>query len=114
LNRQLCGKSTYNETASKFFGVLASYRSDSSARLLGIILHRKPFSRCQCDSNYYRENLIRAIWNNPCPAYQELRKEIEAAEKEYERKYREDSIAYDYGTAKTVQRAPTDEPVRWW
>jgi len=113
-NRKLCGKDGYSEAATKFFDALASYRSDSSARLLTTILHRKPFCRCQCDSNYYRDHLRQAIWNNPCPAYLALRKEIEPAVREQERKYREDSIAFGYSPATVLQPKPTDESVRWW
>lgn len=113
-NRKLCEENGYSTDANEYVDALASYRSDSSAQLLSAILHRKPFSRCQCDSNYYRDNLVRAIWKNPCPAYGALRKEIEPAAKEQQRKYREDSIAFGYSPATAVQPKPTDEPVRWW
>ncbi|HXB06553.1 MAG TPA: hypothetical protein VNW04_05550 [Puia sp.] len=113
-NRRLCSESIYSEEAVKFIDAVASYRSDSSARILGAILHRKPFSRCNCDSNDYKRALIWDIWNNPCPAYLSLRRETETAAREIERRDREDRMALGNDTGIAIQPKPTDEPVRWW
>jgi hypothetical protein len=109
--RQLCSEYGYSTVANEYVDAVASQQSDSSARLLHNILHRTPFCLCKCDSDYYRDNLLRAVWNNPCPAYLGLRKEIETAVLELERRDRENSLGVG---PPVIWRDSVDEPVRWW
>ncbi|HWK08180.1 MAG TPA: hypothetical protein VNS58_31340 [Puia sp.] len=63
-------------TAVEYISTLAMYKSDSSVKILKLILNRKPLVPCAADTNSLREHLLHSIWDNACPAYADLRKQI--------------------------------------
>jgi len=66
----------YPDLASGYIEAIASYKTDSCAKILSAILTRKPFMPCSVDTITLKENLLNAIWNNPCPAYTVLRARV--------------------------------------
>jgi len=105
------------EKAGSYIGTLASYRSDSSAKILKEILNRKPMVPCTTDTVTLRQQLVRSIWNNPCTAYATLRGQISA---EMRGLLKRDSIneawtAENSGQLDTTgfYRDTATEPVRW-
>lgn len=82
--RNICiNKSVDN--AIHFVQTVASYKSYRSAKILDSILNRKPFINCPVDTGWLEEELIYAIWNNPCDAYLKLRRQIDWKVKDYEK-----------------------------
>jgi hypothetical protein len=101
------------EKATGYIETIASYRSDSSVRILSSILNRKPMVPCVPDTNYLREKLVRAIWNNPCAAYTDVRRQITAEMRNFLKR-----DAYDSANTISIENAgiPRDtaaEPVYW-
>lgn len=73
--RNLCtDKSSQN--AISFIETVASYKSYRSAQILESILNRKPFVNCSVDTLWIKDQLMYAIWDNPCNAYLDLRQQI--------------------------------------
>jgi hypothetical protein len=79
----ICRKRDYDRAAS-FIKSVATYKSDRSAAILNLILNNKPSVYCWPDSSYLRNVLVEAIWDNPCAAYINLRKQTQKAGEEYE------------------------------
>lgn len=102
------------ELAEEFLQSLASYKTDSSAKLLSAILNRRPLMPCSCDTGDLKQKMIRVIWNNPCEAYATLRTQVETAAKEMERRDRDNGISWDEGKAIVLPGDSSAEPVRWW
>lgn len=76
--RSLCNDMFRNpDLAEYFIKSIALYKNEQSEKILDSILNRKPFLPCSRDSNYLKDQLARAIWDNPCPAYTKLRKQVE-------------------------------------
>jgi len=107
--REICrGKDT--DKAISFINSIAKYKNERSAKILREILKRNPFMPCSADTNYLKESLVYAIWNNPCQHYSELRRSVA-------------DIVTDYENSKLPgipldpQNFPPDtsaEPIRWW
>jgi hypothetical protein len=109
----ICRADNY-DVATSFLNTLASYKADTCARLLSRILNRKPFLPCTFDTLYLRESLLRAIWDNPCPAFAALRTRIAP---EMHRIRRRDSIwnlQLDTSYHPGVIIDTSAEPIRWW
>lgn len=85
---------------------------DSSAAILRAIVERKPFMPCRIDTGTPRRTLVQAIWDNPCPAYAELRQETLAWKRYYAYS---DSVAgvYPIDVGPNLDTAVRPEPVRW-
>ena len=82
--RKIC-RDHDNTNATEFIKSFATYKIDSSAAVLNIILNKKPFMPCTADTNTLKYELAYAIWNNKCEAYSKLRKQIEGYVKEQEK-----------------------------
>jgi len=96
-----------------YIETVASYKVAGSAEILKMILNRKPFMPYPADTSYLKEKLIYIIWNNPCQAYMELRKQIEPSiqKYEYERKIgRVNPLPID---TSDIPKDTSPEPVRW-
>ncbi|HXO78082.1 MAG TPA: hypothetical protein VN824_22665, partial [Puia sp.] len=106
------------EKAGNYIETLASYRSDSSARILKEILNRSPMAPCNTDTVTLRRQLIRSIWNNSCAAYATLREQISA---EMRALLKRDSIneawnaanSFPLDSANYPKKDTAAEPVRW-
>ncbi|HRH59535.1 MAG TPA: hypothetical protein PL045_03145 [Chitinophagaceae bacterium] len=104
----ICHDENINNAIS-FINSIASYKNEKSESILGEILNRKPLIPCMADANYLKEELIFAIWNNPCEAYKKLRKQVESSVKEYEK-----NIISVPMEPFAVSPDTSAEPVRWW
>jgi hypothetical protein len=104
--RTICRERTV-DNAINFINSLAVYKNDKSARILDSILNKRPFINCPADTNYLKQELMYAIWNNPCPAYAKLRKQVEPRIKEYEK------IEGLTVEGVPVQPDSSDEQIRW-
>jgi hypothetical protein len=105
------------EKAGCYIETLASYRSDSSAKILKEILDRKPMVPCTTDTVTLRQQLVRSIWDNPCTEYATLRGQISA---EMRGLLKRDSIDKAWNAENSIQldttgfyRDTAAEPVRW-
>lgn len=74
------------DNAVHFVQTIATYKNNRSARILETILNKKPLVNCSADTNWLRDELIYAIWDNPCEAYLKLRRQIEGKVKDDEKK----------------------------
>ena len=75
----------YSHLGESFYSALAAQKDEKSAEMLNWMLEKKPFIACRVDSSYFKEQLMVAIWNNPCIAYQSIRKKIESRMREREK-----------------------------
>lgn len=89
-----------------FINAVAAYKNDGSAKILKVILDRKPFMPCLADTNHLKHKLAYAIWNNECLAYSGMRKQVERTIVEDEK----NTLAFPV----EIRRAVSDEPVGWW
>jgi hypothetical protein len=97
----------YLGLADKFIDVLASYKSDSSAKILQAMLNQKPFLPCVTDTFSLRSTIVFAIWNNACPAYSKLRQQTK---KDFER-YKPWFLHLDIPV--TARKHTNFEPISW-
>jgi hypothetical protein len=77
-NHAVCQEHSWG-TPIEYIDALVSYKNDSAAKILSIMLDRKPFCRCTADTLQIKERLLHDIWDNPCPAYKSLRVGIASA-----------------------------------
>lgn len=105
----ICSQPVYTP-AQYFVEAVASYRNEISARILDSMLNRKPFVSCEGDSWVIRNAVLDGIWDNDCPAYFKLRKQIEPEIKERE-KYQ--IKVPDHGDI-TFPSDSSSEKIRWW
>jgi hypothetical protein len=96
--------------AGDFFRSLASYKSDSSAKMLSSILNEKPFMPYVSQGQSLKWELEHAIWDNPCAAYSKLRKQIEVPMEEDEKLQKKAGYIEPYVMPKDTSAGP----VRWW
>ncbi|MEO5892727.1 MAG: hypothetical protein ABIQ31_20935 [Ferruginibacter sp.] len=82
--RSICRDHNSNR-AVDFITSLATYKNEKSAAILNKILNRQPMKKCAADDNRLKEELILAIWNNPCVAYTKMRNQIEPAVNSYKK-----------------------------
>jgi hypothetical protein len=111
--RAIC-RDQQTDAARKYIQTLATYKTDTCAKILSAILNRKPMTPCLADTLALREDVMNAIWNNPCPAYVSLRTRIAPA---VFRQHRQDSIwnlGLDTSYHPMVIIDTSAEPVRWW
>jgi hypothetical protein len=106
--RLLCKDQDFPIAAS-FFNTVASYKSVSSQQLLSTMLHRKPFMPCPVDTYFLKQELVYSIWNNDCPVYASLRKQIAAQQRIYEAGYLK--LSPD---TMLLKKDTVPEPVYWW
>ena len=66
------------EGETSFISSIAVYKNNRSAKILEDILNNPPTTCC-----LIQQELVDAIWSNPCDAYSKLRKQIERSEPEY-------------------------------
>lgn len=59
-----------------FIQALVIQESDKSAELLDTMLNRLYLQTCMPDKDYILDNIVTAIWEHPCPAYETLRQKI--------------------------------------
>jgi hypothetical protein len=109
--RSICWNHGATSPAVEFIKAVASYQTDSSARILEQILSRQPFIPCAADTFTLRGALIHSIWENKCKAYSKI---MEESRETMERIRRQDSIdeAPPYLTTYPVIDT-SREPVRW-
>ncbi len=60
----------------EFIDALVVQKTPESARLMDTMLMRLPQLKCLPKLEDIIEHLMLAIWNNPCPAYEQLRNKI--------------------------------------
>lgn len=97
-----------------YIEAVGCYKNDSSAAILKAMLERKPFVPCRVDTVTLRGAIIHAIWDNPCPAYAELRRETLGWKKYFDYHDTADILRIDnpYDTFKDTVVRP--EPVSWY
>lgn len=66
-----------DQTRISFISSIAVYKNNRSAKILEDILNKPPNTCC-----LIKQELVDAIWSNPCDAYSKLRKQIEKSEPE--------------------------------
>jgi hypothetical protein len=81
--RSIC-REYHMDVSEAFINSVASYKNVRSARILDVILNRKPFMPCSADTEYLKKELMYAIWNNNCTAYSALIKQVQPSIKKYE------------------------------
>jgi hypothetical protein len=99
------------ETGTTYIYTLASYKTERCAQILAAMLARKPFIPCVADTNTIKDAVLRAIWDNPCPAYEKMRNQISAVMHEKLRRDTADALALD--SPPPVMLPKQEEPVRW-
>lgn len=87
-----------------FIDALAAQQNDKSAMLLDTMLHRLPGQTCMPDKENIVNEVVKAIWEHPCPAYTRLREKIRLKAEEILK--RQITIPYDLpaDTTKKVYR----------
>lgn len=115
--RGVCLESIWNPRVA-FYGAIAVYRNDGSAKILDSMLNRNPFMPCLIDSSDLKDQLMAAIWNNPCNAYASLRSRIkpymvakERADWERQRKHQDQWMP---DTTNYLPKDTSTEQVRWY
>ncbi|HLK29205.1 MAG TPA: SPASM domain-containing protein [Puia sp.] len=96
-----------------FIHALIVQQSDKSAQLLDTMLHRLPLRPCMPDRDNITDEIIKEIWNNPCPAYARLREKIKSKAKEIlkgEISIPIDSLRKDYD----ISIDTTKEVIHWY
>lgn len=73
------------DNAVNFVQTIATYKNNRSAKILETILNKKPFINCSAETSWLKDQLIYAIWDNPCDAYSKLRQQIASQVREYEK-----------------------------
>jgi hypothetical protein len=108
--RKICADQQV-ETSTSYIDALASYKTERSARILTAMLDRKPFAPCAADTFTIKYAVLRAIWNNSCPAYAIMRTRISAIMHEIIRRDTTDTIPIEL-IPQPVFPEP-GAPVRW-
>ncbi len=108
--RSICNNNGYSEAALEYIRAIASYKSDSAAKILDLILNKKPFTPCAADTFSLKDALMRAIWENPCAAYSKMRAQISGAMRE---RIRQDSLNEMPPLDIPVFKDTAREPIRW-
>jgi hypothetical protein len=70
------------ERKTSFISSIAVYKNNRSAKIIEAILNNPP-NNCPALPPMIKQELVNAIWNNPCAAYLKLRKQIERNKSEY-------------------------------
>ncbi|HEY8972260.1 MAG TPA: hypothetical protein VIM64_24315 [Puia sp.] len=107
MNRLICDHQSV-DPAVAFIRTLGAYKNDSCALLLEKLFLRTPLAHCNVDTFSLRGALVKAIYDNPCPAYAGLR--------ELARPYwRSPSqpIALPGDSSVVIEKKDEPEPVRW-
>jgi hypothetical protein len=99
------------ETGISYIHTLASYKTERCAQILAAMLARKPFAPCAVDTNTIKDAVLRAIWDNPCPAYETMRSQISGVMHEKLRRDTADALLVD--SPLPVMMPKQEEPVRW-
>lgn len=76
---------TSDAQALEFIEVVGTYKSLRSAKILDSILNFKRSFCYPAQSEYFKKSLAYAIWDNDCPAYAALRKQVRLAILQYEK-----------------------------
>jgi len=76
LYRNMCRNGELPNDAAWYFHALAAYRQPRSAALLERIWNHHPIARCPVDTSFLRRELAEAVWENRCPAYSKLEKQV--------------------------------------
>ena len=93
-----------------FIKALVVQQTDKSARLLDTMLHRLPLQTCMPDKDYILDNLITAIWEQPCPAYAKLREKIKPKAEELLK----GQISIPMDSSYQTQVDTTERKFRWY
>jgi len=93
-----------------FIAALAVQQSDSSARLLDTMLHILPLRTCMPDKENIIREVIKAIWEHPCPAYARLRKRIKPKAEEIMKSY----ITIPLDSSYQVPIDTAEKKIRWY
>jgi hypothetical protein len=101
------------DLASSYIEAVASYKTDTCAKILSAILTRKPFMPCTADTITLKEKLLNAIWNNPCPAYAALRARVATEVRRLQIRDSLDRLSIDPSWRPEAVTDTSAEPVRW-
>jgi len=100
--------------AVSFIKSIAVYKNARSEKILDSILNKKPFMLCPTDTATIKRELAYAIWNNPCPAYEKLRKQVEVSIKRYEENDKRGNMGLPLdNVSPDVPKDTEKEPVKW-
>ncbi len=71
---------------------------------------------CPIDTNYLKRELVFVIWNNPCEAYINIRKQVEMSVNKYEEddKINQIEIPHLELDSTLFPKGSSKEPVTWW
>jgi hypothetical protein len=111
--RAIC-RDQYPDVASGYIEAIASYKTDSCAKILSAILTRKPFMPCSVDTITLKDKLLNAIWNNPCPAYTALRARVATEVRRLQIRDSLDRLPIDTSWRPEAIIDTSAEPVHWW
>lgn len=96
--------------ATSFIYTVAAYKNVRSSKILTGILNPNKFANCAVGTNYIREELVDAIWNNKCEAYSKLQKETEKEIQKNKRTDIEPSPAEPINSSKNI----LPKSIRYW
>lgn len=101
--------------AVDFISALGCSKDTASARMLEFILAKQPFMPCLVDTSSLKEAVMNAIWNNPCPAYSRLRRQIKW---HFDKQKASDTAGLSFIVPITIDSSLITKkdtvPVGWW
>jgi hypothetical protein len=97
------------QNAIDFIKSIATYKNNRSAIILNKILTKKPEPPI-IKTGWFRDELVHAIWNNECPEYSTMRKQIKATVEEIERH----TFTLPQSEPKSFPVDTSFEPIRHW
>lgn len=111
--RSFCRGENY-DLPPAFIRAVAANKTEASRDLLNAILNTQLTRRCQGTSEELQQFVYDAIWDHPCPAYEELRKQAAAYHADRPERYAPRLSDEPVYTMPETARPSDPEPVRWW
>ena len=99
------------EAAPSFIKSVAAYKNERSAAILADLLEKKPLVYCNTNTEELEANIKYAIWDNPCPAYSKLRKQVESYILDVKK---HSTILPDIYDSSYFSNKPDPEPFSWY
>jgi hypothetical protein len=97
--------SHFKNVANEFVETLASYKNEKSAMILMEMLNKSKCSSYDVEASQLKTAVENAIWENPCQAYNSLRKKVAHNIEEQKKGIIEIDLTYKYlDTAKRIIR----------
>jgi hypothetical protein len=92
-----------------FIQALVNQQSRNSSQLLDTMLNVLPLQSCFPNKNYVIEEIVKQIWDHPCPAYARLRDKIKSKAKEIFKR----EIVFPVDSSNTAPMDTVKKIIRW-